>query len=79
MDAELIWKMAEAAHAAYYCPHRGRHGDCDDCRETGKCFELEGGFNRDDNCDWYVAAEAALEVFQQSAGRTDASESTAPA
>ena len=62
---ELIWKMAEAAWSAHYCP-AGAKGDlCADCKENGQCFELGNGFGKRDNqWEWYHTARGALEALE---------------
>jgi hypothetical protein len=71
MDARaaLIWKMAEAAWGAHHCP-TGAHGNlCEQCKESGECFELSGGFGEpEDRWDWYHAAKGALEALEADRG-----------
>lgn len=62
---ELIWKMAEAAWSAHYCPTGASGGLCEQCREDGVCFELGSGFGaRDERWEWYHTARAALETLE---------------
>lgn len=64
MRSLLIWKMAKAAHDAHYCGIGAHGGLCENCKEDGKCFELSGGFKRDDHWEWYHSAKFALEVLE---------------
>ena len=70
MRDDMIWKMARAAHDAHYCVHMGDHTACDNCRGDGKCFELSGGFERDENWEWWHSAKAALAALEEQLGIT---------
>lgn len=61
---DLIWRMAEAAWMAHYCPFMGNSSRCDNCRADNKCFELAGGFKREESWEWWRSAQAALEALE---------------
>lgn len=65
---QIIEKVAKAAHDAHYCPLNGAFGDCENCREDGKCFELSGGFDLNDSPEWRASAEAAVETIEEHLG-----------
>jgi hypothetical protein len=61
---ELIWIMAEATWTAHYCAHKGDHTACDNCKADGACFELSGGFDRDESWEWWRGAQGALDALE---------------
>lgn len=69
LDREkIVVAMAQAAHDAHYCPWRGDHGKCENCRADGRCFELSASGPIEDDVEWMASGRAALEAFEAVTG-----------